>query len=61
MIKPQKCQICESKSIAEILYGLPAFSEKLSKELEKKRIVLGGCCVTEKDPEWHCNDCGYDW
>jgi len=50
MTKPDKCPICESKSIAEILYGLPVNSEELSKDLEKKRIVLGGCCVTENEP-----------
>ena len=61
MTIPDKCPICESKSIADILYGLPANSEELSKALEKKRIVLGGCCVTDRDTEWHCNECGYDW
>ena len=61
MSKPGKCPKCKSKSIAVILFGLPAPTEKLSTDLEKKRIVLGGCCVTNKDPEWHCNDCGYEW
>ena len=61
MTKPNKCPICESISIADILYGLPANSKDLSMALEKKRIVLGGCCVTDNDPEWHCNECGYEW
>jgi hypothetical protein len=28
---------------------------------ERGDIVLGGCCVTENDPEWHCNDCDHSW
>ena len=24
-------------------------------------IIIGGYCVTTEDPEWHCNDCKYDW
>ena len=28
---------------------------------ERAYIVLGGCCVTEDDPEWHCKDCDHEW
>jgi len=30
-------------------------------DLDKGDIVLGGCCVTENDPEWHCKDCEHEW
>lgn len=55
--KPKKCPACSSHRIAEILYGMPEFSAKLEKDLNACRIILGGCCVTNDDPEWQCADC----
>ena len=55
--KPSKCPKCGSGRIASILYGLPAFSEKLEKDLEARKIVLGGCCIIDDDPVWKCTDC----
>jgi hypothetical protein len=49
---------CGSEIIAEILYGLPAFSPSLRQELRENKIVLGGCCVTGNDPTWKCIECG---
>ena len=56
-IKPKKCPSCGSEKVADILWGMPAFSRKLEKDLEDGKIVLGGCCVTDHDPEWQCVDC----
>lgn len=56
-----KCPECGSENIAEILWGEPAFSKELEHDLETGRIVLGGCCITGEDPEWHCNDCGCEF
>ena len=56
--KPRKCPVCGSARIANILYGLPAFSEKLQIGIEEGRARLGGCCVTGNDPKWECSDCG---
>lgn len=56
-IKPRKCPACDSSRIAEILYGYPAFSAKLEKDLNAGRIILGGCCVSDDDPAWQCVDC----
>jgi hypothetical protein len=58
--KPKKCPACGSEKIAEILYGLPAFSERLQKMLADNEIVLGGCCITGDDPVWRCVDCKAD-
>lgn len=55
------CPICHSKNIAEYLYGMPAFSKKLEKQLADKKIILGGCCIDEHSPTYHCNDCGQEW
>ncbi|MEE1420718.1 MAG: hypothetical protein UF218_03415 [Eggerthellaceae bacterium] len=40
---------------------MPVFDEKLEHDLDAGLIVLGGCCVTGEDPEWHCNDCGCEF
>lgn len=55
--KPQKCPECGSVRIADILYGLPAYSDELMLEIKSGRTVLGGCCITDDDPKWQCADC----
>ena len=56
--KPQ-CPQCDSKNIAVIEFGFP--SPEMIEGSDRGEIVLGGCCVTEDDPEWHCKDCEYEW
>ncbi len=53
--KPQKCPACGAKRIVPILYGEPM--EYLMREAEEGKIILGGCCVTNFDPDWGCVDC----
>lgn len=63
-MKKQKqinCPSCKSKKIAKFLYGMPAFSKKLEKELEQGKVKLGGCCISDESPQFHCNDCGNEW
>jgi hypothetical protein len=55
--KPDKCPECGSSKIAEILFGLPAFSPSLEKKVKTREIVLGGCCITNDDPSWKCVTC----
>jgi len=55
--KPWKCPACGSERVAVILYGMPAFSPHLEKDLNSGRIALGGCCVTDEDPKWQCVEC----
>jgi len=61
MVTKRKCPNCQSTNHAKILWGLPANMKKLEGELERKEIVLGGCCVSWDDPKWKCNDCGTRW
>jgi ADP-ribosyl-[dinitrogen reductase] hydrolase len=55
--KPRKCPACGSSRVASILWGMPAYSDKLQEDMDAGRIVLGGCCVTDDDPVWKCADC----
>lgn len=57
MKKPTKCPNYGSKSIAKILYGLPAYSEELQKKIYEGKIILGGCCQVIGAPLFECNDC----
>ena len=50
--KLHKCPECGSIRIADILYGLPVWSQKLDEDLKVGKLVLGGCCITEDDPKW---------
>lgn len=55
--KPKKCPSCGFAPVAKILYGYPAFSEELDRELDKGTITLGGCCIIEGQPVWQCSKC----
>lgn len=57
MKKPTKCPNCGSKNLAKILYGLIAVDEELEEKIDNGKIKLGGCCVTNYDPKFECNDC----
>jgi len=61
VLEGMKCPECGSSSVAEILWGYIANMRELEKELDKKKIVLGGCIVTDHDPKWECNDCYHKW
>lgn len=54
-----RCPECGSFNIAEIRWGMPAFTEELQKALDEGRVVLGGCCIALDDPKYECNACRY--
>jgi hypothetical protein len=58
-MEPKKCPKCSSKNIIPIVYGMP--SEETFKESKKGKFILGGCCIEESSPEWHCKKCGHEW
>jgi len=33
----------------------------LQQEEQEGKIILGGCCVTDDDPDWHCKECKHEW
>jgi len=40
---------------------MPAYSEKLQKDIKKKKVILGGCSVSGNDPDYKCVDCKTDF
>jgi len=43
----------------KILYGMP--TEEAFKLLEQEKLVIGGCCITEKSPDWACTHCKIEY
>ncbi len=56
-----KCPKCDSQNISSYQYGYPDYNEKLHKEMDEGKVILGGCCISGGEPTCHCNDCGNDW
>ena len=52
--KPRKCQKCGKTTVVKILYGMP--TEEALRLLEQEKLVIGGCCITEKSPDWACTN-----
>ena len=56
-----KCPRCGGKDTAPIMYGMPAFDDELERALADHKIVLGGCCISDADPKYHCFQCNKDF
>ena len=52
-----KCPRCGSMNTARILYGMPVLDDSLMEKYNSGRIYLGGCCITDFDPYYYCNEC----
>lgn len=59
--KHPTCPECTSKNVALIFYGYPIDIDWYLKAIKDKKIVGGGCCVSNDDPKWECNDCYWRW
>ncbi len=59
--KPTVCPVCQSKNIAQYLYGMPAYSDRLKKEINEGKTILGGCCISDQDPAFACMECKTDF
>ena len=51
----RKCPHCGSTNIRSIVYGYP--SPELWEEEIKGKVKLGGCCISENQPNYYCDDC----
>ena len=56
----KKCPKCHDEGlIVEIAYGYPGI--EMIEKYEKGEIKLGGCSISEDNPDWHCNKCDHQW
>lgn len=54
-----KCPSCYAKEGVDIVYGYP--TDTTLKSWQNKEIELGGCVVSDNDPEHKCLKCGHQW
>ena len=54
------CPQCKSKNTVPIVYGLiDDFGQ--DEDEDEGDYELGGCGVTDNDPDYSCKDCGHKW
>jgi len=58
-IRKYKCQKCGQEAGVRIIYGYPG--PDLCKASKRGEVELGGCCVGDNDPSFHCKTCGHEW
>ena len=59
-MKTPYCPQCKSKNTVPIVYGLiDDFGQ--DEDEDEGDYELGGCVVTDNDPDYSCKDCGYKW
>ena len=51
----KKCLVCK-EPMARWFYGEPNY-EALKEDLIHKKIILGGCCISNQSPIWACQSC----
>lgn len=56
--RPDRCPACAEPRVARILYGYPHMDAELRAQLDRGDVVLGGCCVSDRDLLWRCVSCG---
>jgi hypothetical protein len=59
--RPAECPQCHAGNVAEIIYGVPHWSEGLVAALKSGEICLGGCWAWDESLQWHCLSCKHEW
>jgi hypothetical protein len=59
--RPADCPKCHSKRFAEIIYGVPHYSEALQAELDSGQKYLGGSWPWDESMQWRCLSCKHEW
>lgn len=51
------CPNCGKSKIAKIIYGMPAYTKELQKDIDEGRVVLAGCMIENDTPSYFCRWC----
>jgi hypothetical protein len=54
-----RCPQCLSNEILRVMYGMP--TEKAWEESQQGKFMIGGCCVSDESPKWHCPACKHEF
>jgi hypothetical protein len=57
--KRPTCPSCGSNAVIPIVYGMPG--GELMDQAEAGKVALGGCCISDNDPDLRCTECGQQW
>ena len=49
------CPKCGERTAVPIAYGFPG--DEMREGAERGAFVLGGCCIDDAFPTWHCTAC----
>ena len=53
------CPLCVSNKVVPILYGMPTHGAW--EEANRGKFEIGGCCVSDGSPKWHCQACDHEF
>lgn len=53
------CPICGSDRVVPIAYGMPGM--EIVEDFDAGKVEIGGCVITDNDPEWACRVCEARW
>lgn len=55
----KKCPQCQSHKVISIMYGMPTM--EAFEEAEEGKLIIGGCCIDQDSPSYHCQACGHEF
>ena len=55
--KPNECLHCGFEPVSHLLYGVHEIDEKMQRDIDSRRILLGGCSILKDSPKWFCSNC----
>ena len=55
--KPVICPQCGFDKISNLLYGIQEIDEVLQKDIDDKRVLIGGCSILKTSLLWFCTSC----
>ena len=55
------CKRLNEMGISSNVRTLSLDIEVLTSKLNNQELYLGGCCVSDNDPQFHCFECGKDF
>ena len=56
--KTATCPVCGGSCIP-FVYGLPGW--EVGESAERGEVVIGGCVISDKNPDFRCSQCGHEW
>src|SRR4051812_42632477 len=59
-VQKRKCPACRERGGVHLVHG-EVLSPDVIARADRGEIVLCGCAIPGKNPDWHCLSCSYRW